>query len=254
MWKKIRISILSVALAYVSMGAYVDTHQNWDKPVRIVMHPINMDGHVETQKYIDGLKEQDFDEIETFLSENSKKFRNKPVEFDFVLAEQINRKPVLPTEEVANSMWKTMLWSLQFRFFGVWNFKGEDWGSDAVVYLNYYNPKIRKGELERSTALERGRMAVVNLYAEDTKLNNPIIVHETLHTFGAEDLYDLFNGSPIYPLGYAEPDRQPLHPQVKAEVMGAYIPVNESDFMMPVDLTEVVFSEHTAKAIGWVKK
>lgn len=254
MWKKIRISILSVALAYVCMGAYVDTHQNWDKPVKIVMHPINMDGQAETQKYIDSLSEKDFDEIEAFVLKKSAQYRSKPVEMDFVLAKQISNKPLLPTEDVANSMWRTMLWSLQFRFFGVWNFKSSDFGADTVMYLNYHNPKGRKSELERSTALERGRMAVVNLYAEDTRLNNPIVLHELLHTFGAEDQYDLFNGSPIFPLGYAEPNKKPLYPQVKAEVMGAYIPVNEVDFMMPNNLSDVVMSEHTAKTLGWVKK
>lgn len=218
------------------------------------MHPINMDGQAETQKYIDKLTQKDFNEIGAFVLKNSAQFRSKPIKMEYVLSSQVKSNPVLPTEEVANSMWRTIVWSLQFRFFGVKNFRTDDLGADTVMYLGYFNPKDRKTELDRSTALERGRIAVVNLYAQDIRANNPIILHESLHTFGAEDFYDLFNGSPIYPIGYAEPNKKPLYPQKKAEVMGAYIPVNAVDFTIPESLDEVVFSKNTAQALGWINK
>lgn len=253
MWKKIRISILSLALAYVSLGAYTDTHQNWDEPVRIVIHPINLKDDPVVQEYIEDLKESDFAEIETYVREQSALYRDKPVEMKFELSNQVYSKPELPTEKIAYSMWRTIIWSLKFRFYGVWNFAKDDMGADTVVYLTYTNPKGSKGELERSTALERGRMAVINLYADDKRFNNPIILHETLHTFGAQDHYDLFTGNPIFPLGYAEPDKKPLYPQTKSEIMGGYIPNNEQDFTMPENLEFVVLRENTAKELGWIE-
>lgn len=256
MWKKVRISILSLALAYVSLGAYTDTHQNWDKPVRVVIHPINIHDSKVVQNYIDNLKESDFDEIEEFVKTNSAMYRDKPVQMNIELSKQVKKSPRLPTEEVANSMWRTILWSLEFRAFGLLNFKKDDLGADTVLYLTYTDPKRSKTELERSTALERGRMAVINLYADpdDKPFNNPIILHEMLHTFGAEDHYDLSNGYPIFPLGFAEPDKKPLLPQVKSEIMGGYIPVNDIDFIMPQSLESVVLSKNTATELGWVRK
>ena len=253
MWKKIRISILSLTLAYVSIGAYTDTHQSWEKPVRVMLHPINLHDDPVVQKYINDLQDSDFDEIEHFVKVNSALYRDKPVEMKFELSEQVYSKPELPTEEVANSMWRTIWWSLKFRFFGLINMHKEDIGADSVMYLTYTNPEGAKGELERSTALERGRMGVINLYADDKKFNSPIILHETLHTFGAQDHYDLFNGYPNFPLGFAEPDKKPLYPQTKSEIMGGYIPHNEQDFTMPQSLKEVVLRENTAKELGWIK-
>lgn len=252
MWKKIRITFLVLTLAYVSMGAYKDTHQDWSKPVRVVIHPINIHNDPVVQKYIDGLKNSDFEEMTTFVKKNSQRYRDKPVIINFELSKQVVNKPVLPTEEVANSMWRTILWSLNFRFFGLRSITADDIGADSVLYLTYTNPDNSIGELERSTALERGRMAVINLFADNKRFNNPIILHETLHTFGAQDHYDLFTGYPIYPLGFAEPDKKPLYPQTKSEIMGGYIPTDEHDFVMPMNLDEVVLRENTAKELGWI--
>lgn len=44
-----------------------------------------------------------------------------------------------------------------------------------------------------STALEKGRIGSVNLFAipEQAPQNHVVIVHELLHGFGAKDKYDL---------------------------------------------------------------
>ena len=54
-----------------------------------------------------------------------------------------------------------------------------------------------------------------------------VIAHELLHTLGASDKYDPQSLAPIFPDGYAEPDRQPSHPQRMAEIMAGRIPVAE---------------------------
>jgi hypothetical protein len=55
----------------------------------------------------------------------------------------------------------------------------------------------------------------VNLFATKTQAsqNQVVIVHELLHGFGAQDKYDLKTGQPLYPLGYAQPEKVPLYPQ-----------------------------------------
>ena len=56
--------------------------------------------------------------------------------------------------------------------------------------------------------------------------NTIVIAHETMHTVGATDKYDLSTGEPVYPDGYAEPDRSPRFPQPKAEIMAGQRPVS----------------------------
>ena len=42
-----------------------------------------------------------------------------------------------------------------------------------------------------------------------TRTNNVVIAHEILHTLGASDKYDPETLAPLFPIGYAEPDREP---------------------------------------------
>ena len=75
--------------------------------------------------------------------------------------------------------------------------------------------------------------------------------HELMHTLVATDKYDLSTGGPMFPDGYAEPDKTPLHPQRFAEIMGGHIPVNESSSQMPGSLAQTVVGKTTAEEINW---
>ena len=72
-----------------------------------------------------------------------------------------------------------------------------------------------------------------------------------LHAFGASDKYDLATGQPIYPLGYAFPDQQPLFPQTKAELMAGHIPLSQTTSKMPESLNQTLINEITAIELGW---
>ena len=80
-----------------------------------------------------------------------------------------------------------------------------------------------------------------------------VLVYELLHGFGATDKYNLANGEPIFPIGYAQADKQPLYPQTEAEIMGGRIPLFEYKSKMPNDLEQTVISVLTAQEIGWIK-
>jgi hypothetical protein len=79
------------------------------------------------------------------------------------------------------------------------------------------------------------------------------VAHELLHTLSATDKYDLSNGLPLYPIGYADPTQQPLHPQRRAELMGGRVPVHPNKAEIPRDLNQTTMSELTAREIGWLK-
>ena len=83
--------------------------------------------------------------------------------------------------------------------------------------------------------------------------NNVVIAHEILHTLGATDKYDLATLAPLYPAGYAEPDREPLYPQSFAEIMAGRYATDEDTFEMPEALDSVLVGDQTAYEIRWVR-
>ena len=92
-----------------------------------------------------------------------------------------------------------------------------------------------------SVGLQKGLVGVVHAFASDrmTATNNVVIAHEVLHTLGATDKYDPATLAPHYPAGYAEPDREPRHPQVFTEIMAGRRAVDAHNFEMPESLKAV---------------
>ena len=102
--------------------------------------------------------------------------------------------------------------------------------------------------------MKEGLIGVVNAYASRGMgaKNNVVIAHELLHTVGATDKYYPGNGSPIFPDGYGEPNREPLHPQKIAEIMGGRIALDKERAVMPEGLNYANVGEKTAREIGWI--
>jgi hypothetical protein len=69
---------------------------------------------------------------------------------------------------------------------------------------------------------------------------------------GASDKYDRTNNQPVYPDGYAEPDRTPLHPQNKAEIMAGRIPLSDQQAVMPKSVAKSSIGAKTAREIRWI--
>jgi hypothetical protein len=81
--------------------------------------------------------------------------------------------------------------------------------------------------------------------------NNVVIAHELLHTVGATDKYDLASGEPLNPAGLADPDREPLYPQERAEIMAGRRALSAQESEMPHSLAGVVVGADTAREIRW---
>jgi hypothetical protein len=95
----------------------------------------------------------------------------------------------------------------------------------------------------------------VNLFGDTSyaKQNLVILAHELLHTLTATDKYDLETNLPLYPDGFAEPDKSPHYPQDFAELMGGRVPMSETKAEIPKSLSQTVIGPKTAREIGWVK-
>lgn len=251
--KRIRIGLLTFLFSFFSANAYFDMNPTWSDQVTIVIHPTNVQKNADVDAFIKTLKQSDIDEVSEFISKNATYYRGSNTKVRYVLGSTMDEPPQDATEEDALSILAVAGWSLKFRWYAISNMKKEDIGADAVIYLNFAPDD--HSTLNRSTALQRGRIALVNIHAgkDNIRMGNMVLAHESLHLFGAVDQYDMGFGSPIYPNGYAEPNKIPLYPQTKAEIMGGYIPINEADFLVPNSLDEVVILAQTAKDIGWLK-
>ena len=63
----------------------------------------------------------------------------------------------------------------------------------------------------------------------------------------------LATGQPLYPIGYAFPNQQPLFPQAKAELMAGHIPLSAAKSKMQKHLEQTLINELTARELGWIK-
>lgn len=248
-WKVLRIAILLLVLITVVLNTWRDKNQDWDKAIVVLLHPINADGRPATQQYIQQLKTQDFKAVEEYLKTNIQQFRAKPAYVTVKYGRQLEQNP--PAVPHSHSVLDIMLWSLKFRYYA-WKQEQSGESSTVTLYLNYYDPSQTKS-LRHSTALQNGRIGIVNVFADQPHhgSNQVIVVHELLHAFGATDKYDLQTGQPIYPIGFAEPNKQPQYPQSKAEIMGGYIALSPSERKTPNGLHETLVNELTATEVGW---
>ena len=126
--------------------------------------------------------------------------------------------------------------------------------ADIVVFAQYHDGEAEP-ILDRSLALEKGLVAVANLFAdpEARGANQVVLAHEILHTLGATDKYDPATNLPRYPHGFAAPLADPLYPQQRAELMGGRIALGQHEAAIPDSLRETVIGPATALEIGWTR-
>ena len=123
------------------------------------------------------------------------------------------------------------------------------------IFVLYQDPGQTEN-VPHSTGLQKGLVGVVHAYAaEDLDgANNIVIAHELLHTLGATDKYDPATLAPIYPAGYAQPDRDPRYPQEYAELMAGRRPLAPGEVEMPESLAGVLIGPETAAEINWLRR
>jgi len=134
-----------------------------------------------------------------------------------------------------------------------WSMDNYDLPKDIQVFVIYFDPEESQ-RLAHSLGLQKGLIGVVNAFADNemSKENNIVIAHELLHTVGASDKYDPRTNQPLFPIGFAEPDREPSLPQKKAEIMAGRIPVDVNKTKSPKSLKKVLLGETTATEIRWL--
>ncbi len=253
MFKKVRITILLVILVIVAGNAWLTALRttDWDISLDVVVYPVNGDGREATSSYIASLDQEVFKAVANFMVSEGRRYQlglQEPVKVH--LAPEVTLLP--PEAPFGGGVLEVMLWSLKMRWWA-WRVDTYTEPVDVRIFVLYYDPAVYK-ELGHSLGLKEGLLCLVKAFADYSMAprNNVIIAHEMLHTLGARDKYDARTEQPYFPEGYAEPDRTPLYPQKRGEIMGGLIPVSEDQGKMPTGLDYVVIGPVTAGEIGWI--
>ena len=254
MWRTIRISLLLLTLIVVAFDAWFDQHHttSWEHTVWVGVFPVNADTSAAAARYLDELRAQDFTPINEFIAREAQRY-------GVSLTEPVNVRLYAPLRaappllEPAAGALTRVLWTLKLRRYR-WQALGSITRSrpQIALFVLYHDP-ARAAVLPHSLGLQRGLMGVVHVFAARSQndQNAVVIAHELLHTFGATDKYSASGDSPLFPEGYAEPDRQPRYPQRYAELMAGRIPLSPTTQLMPDDLSQVRVGPASAREIGW---
>jgi len=256
-WKVIRISVLVLVLIGVAAMTWLDrvSTTSWKSTLWVGVFPLNGDGSAVAEEYVRGLAPEDFAALETFFADEASRFgvtTPRPVRIELYPSPAERPPPLDPR----SSMLRTAWWSLKLRWFA---FRAADVPGRAPshirVFVLYHDP-AKNERVPHSLGLQKGLVGVVHAFADRRMQgqNNIVIAHETLHTVGATDKYDLESGAPLFPGGYAEPDRIPRYPQEQAEIMAGQRALSETEHEMPDTLRHVSVGHETAAEIGWVRQ
>ncbi len=253
MFRQLRILFLLLVLLLVTLTTWQTKVRttDWDAPLWMAVYPINADGSLASKDYIRQLKERDFDPIEQFLQREAQRY-GVPVDEPLIVKLAPELENIPPTPPDNSNPLKVAWWSLKMRYWAMTNNNYDGPSPDIQMFILYHDPKQHE-RLAHSLGLEKGLIGVVNAYASKRMAgrNNVVIAHEMLHTVGASDKYELGSNLPIYPIGYAEPNRVPLFPQTTAEIMAGRISLSETEAIMPAGLQSVIVGEATALEINW---
>ena len=256
MWKPIRITVLLLVLAAVATSTWLDkvSTTSWDKTLWVGIFPLNGDGSEASARYISGLTAEDFASIESFFSQEASRYGvkvDRPVRVDLYPSPRELPPQLEPHANPLQLMW----WGLKMRLYArrAADVPGRP-HSHIRVFVLYHDPKVSE-TVPHSHGMQKGLFGVVHAFADThmTGSNAIVIAHETMHTVGATDKYDLLTSVPLYPDGYAEPTSSPRFPQRYAEIMAGRRPLSDHEQEVPGALRDVLVGALTAREIGWTR-
>ena len=237
-WQKLRLARISlVVLIFLVVASYTLWTNwriaGWEETLDVVIYPINGDDSIQSEEFISNLDVESFRAIETFMMNEAEGYElpiEKPVAVH--LAPEIMSLPPEPPKN--RSRLKVMWWSLKMRY---WAFKHNTYEDslDIRLFVIYEAFESTAPRMEVSVGLRKGYIGIVNTSPDEQSQDytNIVITHEMLHTLGAKDKYDYATLQPNFPEGYAEPEKQPRHPQSHAEITAVRIPESLDSSSIP---------------------
>ncbi len=255
MWRNIRLAVLVGILFFVAVGSWLQRQRttSWEYTVRVGAFPVSADGSAVTAAYIAALSVAQLQPVSDFVAREAHRYSvaiDQPIEIKLYPA--LTSPP--PALDPGANVFARIVWSLRLRLY-----RSHALGTitrsqpQIALFLVYHDPAAAP-VLPHSVGLQRGLTGVVHLFATHAQDDQNAIVtaHELLHTFGATDKY-AGDGVPLFPVGYAEPERVPRYPQRYAEIMAGRVPLAPDRQVMPEDLSQTLVGPQTAREIAWIK-
>jgi len=254
-FRNLRVLLLTVLLLVVAITAQEQrlASTDWIEPLDVIIYPINGDGDAKTAAYIEQLTLRSFVAIDDFMARQGKRYQlmlERPTKIR--LGHQINERPPI-SPEPGSSPIKTIIWGLTLRYWAWQITPDSESAFDSVQLFVIYQQGEDGQPLRHSLGMQKGLLSVINAYARPSqnKQNNIVIAHELLHTVGALDKYDQY-GNPIYPQGFAKPNKKPRYPQHRAEIMAGRLAIEPGESKMASSLQACLIGEETAREIQWL--
>jgi hypothetical protein len=255
MFRKLRIVILLIVLAFVAANTWLDRvySTDWNGALQVALYPVNADGSDVSADFIQQLSANELQRLQDFFSQQAEQYDlplQRPLRFTLAPALP-TAPPVVP--ESAGPL-GIMLWSLKLRWF-TWNVADPVGPTPTIRLFMLFHDPAHASVLPHSTGLQKGLVGIAHIFASDemARANHVIVAHELLHTLGATDKYDLQTNLPIYPDGYADPEQNPRLPQTLAELMVGRIAISETEAEQVNSLNQCIIGPLTAREIGWAK-
>src|SRR5579863_8714665 len=256
LWRNVRILLLLLVLLAVALRTWLDRieTQGWQTTLWVGIYPYNGDGSAQTQRYVEALSVQDFTDIEQFFSREGQRYGlslEQPVHVE--LYPQGAKLP--PLLEPGAGPLGVAWWSLKLRWFAATATAVPGRAPPRIRMFVLYHDPAKLTHVPDSHGLQKGLAGIVHAFAAGTMAgsNNIVIAHELMHTVGATDKYDLATELPLYPAGFADPERSPLYPQENAEIMAGRRALSAQEAEMPASLRNVVVGPATAREIHWTR-
>lgn len=254
MFRKFRILILLLVLASVALGAWRANSRltAWEHTIHVAVYPIAADNSPTTASYISSLDNDSFTDIAQWMQQQTEK-QGLAILQPIALRVAPPQTEMPPPQPSKPGVLSAMLWSLKFRWWAFQHDQIDGPKPHIRLFVLFHDPA--QNSVPDSTGLSQGKIGVIHAYAtrQQRRQNAVVIAHEMLHTFGATDKYDLATLQPIYPQGYAEPERNPRLPQAMAEIMSGRIPLDEQTAAIPINLAETLIGPETAQEIGFLR-
>jgi hypothetical protein len=255
MFRKIRIFILLIILAFVALNTWLDRSytREWKAPLQVALYPVNADGSSAATEFINTLSRDELEQLETFFDEEAQRYNlNVERPFRFVWAAPLKQSPPLPPTSAGT--FAIMQWSLALRWFS-WRAPNPPGPTPIIKMFVLFHDPAKADVLPDSTGLSKGLVGLAHVFASKDmrRANLVIIAHELLHTLTATDKYDLATNQPLHPDGFADPNQEPLYPQTEAELMAGRIAISPHEAQQPTSLQQVLIGPLTAREIDWAK-
>jgi len=255
-WRQVRIAILLLLLGVAAYSNWYDrlSTTDWDETLYVGVFPVAEADTPAARDYVSRLSEDRIADIEQFLNEEARNFGidiARPVSVE--LYPPVDERP--PERAADAGILQNMWWSLKVRMYARRAVRSSGRPTPQIrIFVIYHDPTFTKA-VPHSVGMQKGLVGVVHAFADAgmTRTNNVVIAHEILHTLGASDKYDPQTLAPMFPIGYAEPERNPLYPQSFAEIMAGRYAVDARTFEIPESLDRAVVGETTALELRWLR-